>query len=216
MGLFRPYERSEKATRKQTSTVAQQPKPVPEPAEPKTVEGSSSNAKTTVVRGGKKSGPTPTRKAAEAARMERLHPTRTPKEQRRANREARYKAQQAAWERVERSPERALLRDYVDARWTLTEFLLPVLILMMALMMAQTMGFLTDPILVFAVSVSTWFIFLMAIVNWWLMWRGFKRVLHERFPGASTKGLLMYMVNRSMMIRRFRRPAPRIERGASF
>ena len=34
-----------------------------------------------------------------------------------------------------------------------------------------------------------------------------------RSPEASTRGLLMYMFNRSLMIRRFRQPTPRIKRG---
>lgn len=209
MGLFRPYERSDKASRQTTSTVApKQPKQrTPEPAvapEPKAADGE----KIKVTRG-KKSGPTPTRREAEAARMERLHPTRSRKEQRKLDREARFKNQQQAWDRVERSPERQLLRDFVDTRWTIAEFLMPVMILIMALMMV----FLADPVMSFYISVTLWLIFGLAVINIWIMWRSFKRLLAERVPGARTKGLLMYMINRAMMIRRFRRPAPRIARG---
>jgi hypothetical protein len=48
------------------------------------------------------------------------------------------------------------------------------------------------------------------------MWRGYKRVLAERLPNSSTKGLLMYGVNRCIQIRRFRMPPPRIKRGEAF
>ena len=48
------------------------------------------------------------------------------------------------------------------------------------------------------------------------MWRGFKRVLAERLPGASPKGLLMYGMTRSTQIRRFRMPPPRIKRGEAY
>jgi hypothetical protein len=54
---------------------------------------------------------------------------------------------------------------------------------------------------------------LLVLLDSYLMWRGFKRVLAERLPGASTRGLLMYGVNRSIQIRRFRLPAPRLKRG---
>jgi hypothetical protein len=48
------------------------------------------------------------------------------------------------------------------------------------------------------------------------MWRGFKRVLAERIPNASTKGLLMYGMTRSTQIRRFRMPPPRLKRGDAY
>ena len=53
------------------------------------------------------------------------------------------------------------------------------------------------------------------------MWRGFKKVLADRLPKASPKGLLMYGMTRSTQIRRFRIPRPgssvakRIERHSS-
>jgi hypothetical protein len=48
------------------------------------------------------------------------------------------------------------------------------------------------------------------------MWRGFKQVLAKRLPNAPTRGLLMYGMNRSIQIRRFRMPPPRIKRGDAF
>jgi hypothetical protein len=41
-------------------------------------------------------------------------------------------------------------------------------------------------------------------------------VLAERLPGAPTRGLMMYGINRAIQIRRFRMPAPRIKRGGSY
>lgn len=208
MALFRPYERTEKDDRTKTSTVLKQPAaaepaPSPEPLEP------SGSEKIVVRRGEKKSTPTPTRREAEIARMERLHPTRSRKEQKKADREARYQSQAEAWDRVERSPERQLLRDFVDTRWTVAEFMMPAMILIMALMIVV----MADPILSFYVAMSLWGLFLLMIINIFVMWRSFKKLLAERVPGARTKGLLMYMINRAMMLRRFRRPRPRIKRG---
>jgi hypothetical protein len=48
------------------------------------------------------------------------------------------------------------------------------------------------------------------------MWRGFKRVLAERLPNGSTKGLLLYGITRATQIRRFRMPPPRVKRGEKF
>ena len=58
------------------------------------------------------------------------------------------------------------------------------------------------------------YVYILAVlVDGYLMWRGFKRVLAERLPNVSPKGLLMYGMNRMIQIRRFRMPAPRIKRG---
>ena len=207
MGLFRPYERSDKASRTRTSTVR------PKERAPERTETPEEPARTAprkkVVRRGEKTGPTPTRREAEAARMARLHPTLSRKERRKADREAKYKAQQEAWDRMERGPERTLLRDFVDTRWTLTEFMMPAMILIMALMFVFLSNFEVSSI----IALVLWALFLASIVNIWLMWRSFKRLLAERVPNANKRGLLMYMMTRAIMIRRFRRPAPRIARG---
>lgn len=204
MGLFRPYERTEKSERSRTSTVLK-----PQAAETPIATEPPETEKIVVRRGEKKSTPTPTRREAETARMERLHPSRSRKDQKKADREARYKAQADAWDRVEKSPERTLLRDFVDTRWTVAEFMMPAMILIMAAMIVV----MADPQLSFYVAMSLWGLFLLMIINIWAMWRSYKQLLSERVPNAKRKGLLMYMVNRAMMLRRFRRPRPRIKRG---
>jgi cation transport ATPase len=142
--------------------------------------------------------------------MERLHPTLSPKEQRRADARAKSAARMDSWSRIEQSPERQLLRDYVDTRWTVAEFMLPLMILLMALSMISIQA---APQISYYVTLALWPLMIMAIINVAIMWRGFKKLLAERHPGASTKGLLMYMMNRSIMLRRFRQPGPRIKRG---
>lgn len=141
--------------------------------------------------------------------MERLHPTLTPKQQRKADARARQEARMDAWERTENSPARQLVRDYVDTRWTVAEFMLPAMILVMAGVMI-TMG---DPVLSSTIAMGLWVLLLITIINVWIMWRGFKKLLAERHPNEPTRGLLVYMFNRSLMIRRFRQPGPRVKRG---
>lgn len=212
MGLFRPYERSDKSTRARTSTVPEKAKKAPDAnAVTSTAEEEPTSAPSgkKVVRRGEKTGPTPTRKEAEAARMQRLHPNLSKKERKKAEREARYKAQTEAWERVEKSPERTLLRDFVDARWTLAEFMMPFMLIILAAMFVFMSNINATTIIAFLL----WGFFFAALINIWIMWRSFKKLLAERVPNARTKGLLMYMMNRAIMIRRFRRPLPRIKRG---
>lgn len=110
------------------------------------------------------------------------------------------------------TPEKQLLRDYVDSRFSLGEFLLPSLVIILA---ASFLSAVNPQISVIAIFVMYLFI-LLVILDGYLMWRGFKKVLAARLPKASPKGLFMYGMNRCIQIRRFRIPAPRIKRGDTF
>ena len=162
--------------------------------------------------GAKKDRPTPTRKEAEAARRQRVTRTLSKKEARaessRRARGERMKAVNAS----EAAPEKALLRDYIDARFNLGEFLLPSLVVILALtFVSQSIPRIS------VISTGVMYLFLLGVIaDSALMWRGFKKLLAVRVPKASTRGLLMYGVNRAIQIRRFRMPAPRVKRGESF
>lgn len=228
MGLFRPYERKaadapsdpqhqenktgsrissltpkgEQRAQRHGASVAEAPAPVVE---------SSPSSRIVTRTPQKKQGATPTRRQAEADRMQRLHPSLSKSDQRKANRDSKYKTRVDSWDKVENAPERVLLRDYVDVRWTVTEFMLPV----MLLLMAGVVGLSAWPSLTFYPAAGLWLMMGMSFINTGIMWAGFKKVLAEKVPNANKRGLLMYMFNRSLMIRRFRRPTPRVVRGAS-
>ena len=180
----------------------QDPEPEPEDSLPGTISEP----------GRKKAGPTPSRKEAEALRRQRVTRQLTPKEARREaaakNRAERMRTLNAR----EAAPEKALMRDYVDARFSLGEFLLPSLVVILAL------SFLTVRFPgVSAITTLVMYVFILAVLaDCWFLWRGFKRVLAERLPGAPTRGLMMYGINRSIQIRRFRLPAPRLKRGDTY
>jgi hypothetical protein len=46
--------------------------------------------------------------------------------------------------------------------------------------------------------------------------RSLRKLVAERLPGESTRGLTMYAVMRALQIRRFRIPAPRVKPGDKF
>ena len=46
--------------------------------------------------------------------------------------------------------------------------------------------------------------------------RSLRRLVGERLPGESTRGLTMYAVMRALQIRRFRMPTPRVRPGDKF
>ncbi|MDO5735205.1 MAG: DUF3043 domain-containing protein [Propionibacteriaceae bacterium] len=227
MGLFRPYERKaadaagstqpEEATSggrissltpkgEKRSDKAVVIAPVA-PAEP---VASPQNAKVVTRTPQKKEGATPTRRQAEADRMQRLHPNLSKAEQRRADKDSRYKSRVDTWDKVEASPERVLLRDFIDVRWTITEFMLPAMLVLMAAVVATSRWIAVSSY----IAIGLWVLLAMSFINTGIMWSGYKKVLAERVPNARKRGLLMYMFNRSLMIRRFRRPSPRVVRGA--
>jgi hypothetical protein len=154
---------------------------------------------------GKKDRPTPTRKEAEAARRQRLTTTLSKKEARRAERMKAVSAREAV-------PEKVLMRDYIDARFNIGEFLLPSVVVILAV---TILGSYWSTVTLIATLAMYLFIFAV-FVDGYLMWRGFKKVLAARLPKASPKGLLMYGMTRSTQIRRFRSPAPRIKRGEAY
>lgn len=179
------------------------PEPEPEDTLPSTVSEAGR---------AKKDRPTPTRKEAEAARRERVTRHLSPKEARREatakNRSERMRALNAR----EAQPEKALMRDYIDARFSIGEFLLPSLVVILALSFLNSVW---PGITVFATILM--YVYIIAVLlDGYLMWRRFKKVLAERLPNVSPKGLLMYGMNRMIQIRRFRMPAPRIKRGDAY
>ena len=112
----------------------------------------------------------------------------------------------------ESAPEKQLIRDYVDARFSLGEYLLPSLVVILA---ASFLSMVWANVSLLATLAM--YVFILAVIfDGFLMWRGFKKVLAERMPNASTKGLLMYGMNRCIQIRRFRMPPPRLKRGDKF
>ena len=197
MALFRPYERKTehpgREPRQRTRLVPGPKKKagaatdpggdaagsaVQEAREPEAPKPAAGKVKVVRRKPVRKSEPTPTRKQAEAARMERLHPNLTPKEQRKADREASARQRMESWDKIESSPERVLARDYVDARWTVTEFMFPVMILIMA----GTMATAAWPLISLAIGLGLWLMLILSLINTWFMWRGFRRLLAGRQP----------------------------------
>ena len=54
------------------------------------------------------------------------------------------------------------------------------------------------------------------VVDAQLIRRSLRKLVGERLPGESTRGLTVYAVMRALQIRRFRMPAPRVRPGDKF
>lgn len=154
----------------------------------------------------KKSAPTPTRKAAEAARRERLNPTLSPKEAKARERATQTASRERAFQTMEHSPQRALMRDVIDSRFNVGEFAMPILLVVMAATFLPNAQEWIGWALYF-----TWGFFALIFVDMWVAWRKFRQLATQR--GLPTKGMLFYGFNRTLSFRRWRQPAPRLKRG---
>ena len=171
------------------------------------------------AREGAKNRPTPKRKDQEAARRQPLvvADRKQAKKLDRAKRnEQMYKTRKAMLTGDEsglpardKGPVRRYIRDYIDARWNLAEFMLPVMLIVLAL------SFLRTNEILFFVTILTYAILLTAIVDTLLMWRGLRKRLTAKFgeEAAKAKGNGMYAAMRAFQLRRSRMPRALVKRG---
>lgn len=168
----------------------------------------------------KKGKPTPRRKEAEQQRVfKRLAPAATKeakkiqKQQSRlaraAQRDAYMRGDENALPVRDRGPVRRFVRDYVDARRSIGEYFLPVIVLVLFMTVV--------PILVvqFAAIILMYSVLAFSMLDGFFLSKRIKREVAQRFPGESLKGLGMYGWLRSTQIRRLRAPQPKVKRGTA-
>lgn len=156
----------------------------------------------------RKDRPTPTRREAEAARMARLKPELDPKKAKAMERDARASQRARQMAAVEGVPERQLVRDVVDSRLNLGEIAMPILLLLVVVSFFPAMLQFSEFVLY-----AMWGFIILLAVDTFLMWRKVRRLAAAKLPGHSLRGLLFYGWNRQMSFRRWRQPAPRVQRG---
>ncbi len=170
----------------------------------------------TPERVGAKNRPTPKRRDQEAANKRPLIVTdrkAAGKVDKAARREAMAKQRQGMMTGDDRylpardkGPRRRFIRDSVDARWNLGEFMLPVMLLVLLLSFVRTSWAL---LLVF---VLVYGLIIIAIGDAVWMWRKTRRKVDDKF-GTSEKGDAWYAVVRAFQMRRTRMPKPLVARG---
>ncbi len=160
---------------------------------------------------GGKGRPTPRRTEAQKQRRQAAAPPKDRKSAARAARSERAKSLAAlragdenALPMRDRGPVKRLVRDLVDARFNVAEFVLPVSFAVLALGLIWP-GY---PSIVFLA------VMLGVIVDTVFLRLRVRRVVAARFPGEPTKGLAGYAMMRSLQFRRLRLPPPKVKRGA--
>ncbi|MFJ3030733.1 DUF3043 domain-containing protein [Rothia terrae] len=162
-----------------------------------------------------KGRPTPSRKEQQAARRQPLVPEdrKAAKEEERKiareNRAREQRALQTGDERYlplrDRGPQRRFIRDFVDARYNVGDF---VLIALVAVFFV-TLFVARYQLIATAIM---WIIILLWVLDTWYVWRKIKKRLIAKF-GEVEPGSGMYTMNRVLMIRRLRLPKPQVKRG---
>jgi hypothetical protein len=160
-----------------------------------------------------KGRPTPKRSVSEAANKRPLVPndrkaaTKAAREKSREQRNLEYKAMQTGDERHlpprDKGPVKRYVRDYVDARWNLGEFFLPVAFLFIILNLIFSRNITISAL----VLMLLYAVVLLTIADAFLLWRGLKKRLLAKFHDVP-KGTMMYAVMRAFQIRRSRLPKP--------
>ncbi|MGN6751766.1 MAG: DUF3043 domain-containing protein [Intrasporangium sp.] len=106
----------------------------------------------------------------------------------------------------DKGPRRRFIRDSVDARWNLGEFMLPVMLLVLLL------SFIKTPWALLAVFILVYGLIALAVIDALLMWMRTKKKIAQKFGGAE-RGDAMYAIMRAFQMRRTRMPKPQVARG---
>ena len=185
-----------------------------------TVPATASGAATGTKGPGAKGRPTPSRREAEAAARARSRTVLDKKAAQKVLRERRVESNAKVREAMRTGDERYLpardkgpvkrfIRDFVDSRLSVAEFLLPLLLVLTVLQYAGSGQ---------AVSIAAYgfqALILVTVVDiGWLVVRT-RRALRAKFPEEPVKGTTYYIVLRAMQMRFLRQPKPRVKLGGA-
>ena len=162
---------------------------------------------------------TPSRREAQQARKQQLHIPKDPKQARKAAREReradrdRQRAGMMAGDprylpARDQGAARAFARDFVDSRFTFTEYFVFIAIAVLIL------GFIPDRNVQAWVSLGFFVFTGLILVDLIVLLVALASAARKMFPDkAQRKGLIMYGALRVLQIRKLRLPAPRVRRG---
>ncbi|MEU9188705.1 DUF3043 domain-containing protein [Streptomyces sp. NPDC048484] len=166
----------------------------------------------------KKGRPTPKRSAAQSQRRSVANTPTTRKEaskrqrdERRAHMEKQRQALASGDERYlparDKGPVRKLARDFIDSRFCIAEFFLPLAVVILVLSMVRVAQLQN-------VALLAWlFVIVLIVVDSIGIAIRLKKQLAARFPDEPKRGAVAYALMRSLQMRRLRLPKPQVKRG---
>jgi len=112
----------------------------------------------------------------------------------------------------DRGPAKKLARDYVDAhRRPMEYYMYALIILILALFAGRSSSAINLYMQDFLIA-----IILVIAVDAYLLRRSVIKLVNERLPNESTRGLGFYAIMRGLQLRRFRTPVARLKPGDKF
>lgn len=175
-----------------------------------------------------KGRPTPKRKEAQAKNIRPLVPKDSAAQRKEAKRRLRerenleYEAMRTGdlqhMPKAERLPWRVYVRDYVDARFNIGEFFIPVALVILVLSVIVTAFARQIPysIQITLILMTLLYLYLFAIIiDVVVMWRKLKKLLIAKYgEQAVAKGMRTgsYAWSRAIQLRRWRLPKPRYKK----
>jgi len=107
----------------------------------------------------------------------------------------------------DKGPVRRFARDFVDSRFCVAEFFLPMAVVILVLSMVRV-GSLQS------IALLLWlFVIVLIVVDSIGIAIRLKKQLNERHPDLPKKGAIAYALMRSLQMRRLRLPKPQVKRG---
>jgi len=165
-----------------------------------------------------KGRPTPKRSVAQSQRrsvanttMSRKEAAKRQREERRAALERQRQALASGDERYlparDKGPVRRFARDFVDSRFHIAEWFLPMAVVILVLSMVRVAQLQNIALLLWLVVI------VMIVLDSVVTGLRLKKALAERFPDENRRGAVAYALMRTLQMRRLRLPKPQVKRG---
>ncbi|MEU8523168.1 DUF3043 domain-containing protein [Streptomyces sp. NBC_01216] len=163
-----------------------------------------------------KGRPTPKRSEAQTQRRraatvptDRKEAAKRQREARRADLARQREALASGDERYlparDKGPVRRFVRDFVDSRFAIAEFFLPMAVVILVLSMIRTLQ---------NISLLLWLaVIVLIVIDSIGLWLRLKKQLNARFPDEPKRGAMAYGLMRTLQMRRLRLPKPQVKRG---
>ena len=165
-----------------------------------------------------KGRPTPKRSEAQSQRRSvantstsRKDAAKRQREDRRAALERQRQALAGGDERYlparDKGPVRKFARDWIDSRFNVAEFFLPMAVLILVLSVVRVASLQNIALLLWLVVI------VLIVLDSFVSGIRLRKALGERFPDHNRKGAVAYGLMRSLQMRRLRLPKPQVKRG---
>jgi DUF3043 family protein len=168
-----------------------------------------------------KGRPTPKRSEAQSQRRSvastpstRKDAAKRQRQERRVQMERQRQALASGDERYlparDKGPVRRYARNFIDARYNVAEFFLPMAVVILVMTLVRTPVIQQIALLLWLVVIA------LIILDMNIAAFRLRKRLTERFPDQNRRGAVPYALMRSLQMRRLRLPKPQVKRGEKF